>query len=199
VPPPTRLIAPVLIVTSVLLPLEAPGQKVASVPEWMPDKDQVKNLAAAKDLGGYSIRPPKSFERQELPKQAPNSRMFAWAGARRQDGTRPSFTGTLYTPPAGQDPDRNLDQITNVFLEAIKRRHTDWRAEKPEDGIVNGLKFVRVRWKGTEQASGAEKEGILYIAKDGGTIIQLATQDVVPETKKALPLGEAALLTFKKK
>jgi hypothetical protein len=36
------------------------------------------------------------------------------------------------------------------------------------------------------------------VARDGHTIVQIASQDVTPETTKTLPLAETSVLTFKK-
>ena len=36
------------------------------------------------------------------------------------------------------------------------------------------------------------------VARDGDTIVQLASQNVTPETAKTLPLAETSVLTFKK-
>ena len=40
--------------------------------------------------------------------------------------------------------------------------------------------------------------GFLYVARDGDTIIQLASQDLTAESAMTLPLAEASVLTFKR-
>jgi len=41
--------------------------------------------------------------------------------------------------------------------------------------------------------------GFVYVARDGDTIVQIASQDLTPETAETLPLAEASALTFKRK
>ena len=41
--------------------------------------------------------------------------------------------------------------------------------------------------------------GFNYAARDGGTFVQLASQDVEPNYEAPLKLAEAAVMTFKKK
>ena len=43
-----------------------------------------------------------------------------------------------------------------------------------------------------------EMRGFVYVARDGDTIVQFASQDVTPETAKTLSLADAAVHTFKK-
>jgi hypothetical protein len=42
-------------------------------------------------------------------------------------------------------------------------------------------------------------KGVMYVALDGGSIVQLTTQDVASAAEKALPIGAAAILSLKKK
>jgi hypothetical protein len=41
--------------------------------------------------------------------------------------------------------------------------------------------------------------GFSYVARDGNSIIQITSQDLVPEGAAGLPLAEAAVMTFRKK
>jgi hypothetical protein len=60
--------------------------------------------------------------------------------------------------------------------------------------------FLRSRWSGADANNANQKmHGAIYVAIDGKTYIQIMTQDVEPHHEEALEIGEAAILTFKKK
>ncbi len=40
--------------------------------------------------------------------------------------------------------------------------------------------------------------GFTYFALDGGSVVQVSSQDFVPNSDEALPLAEASVLTFQK-
>jgi len=61
------------------------------------------------------------------------------------------------------------------------------------------MNFARIRWEGTEPTRNWDMRGFVYVARDGDTIVQIASQDLTPETAETLPLAEASALTFKRK
>ncbi len=194
-----RRIPVVLAIAAGFVPAVAHGQAAPSAQQWSPDKDLLENLAPAKALGGYTIRPPKGYQMQQAPANAPAGvKMHAWAGEPRKDGTKPSVLVMFLTPPSGEAPKMTLEQLAERMLGGVKRRRTNWKQGEPEIGMVNGIKFVRVRWTGNEPALNADMEGFVYVAQDGNTILQLTSQDTVAEAKKTLPIAEASVLTLKK-
>ncbi len=51
---------------------------------------------------------------------------------------------------------------------------------------------------GNEQAQIRKMAGFTYFALDGGSVVQVSSQDFVPNSDEALPLAEASVLTFQK-
>jgi hypothetical protein len=188
-----------LMIFSVFAAVVANGQAKAPAADWTPDKKLAENLAPAQAVeGGYSIRPPKGY-RIDRPDAPPGMKMFGWIGAARRDGSQPSLSVALITPPAGQAPNLPLEQLADKLLGGLKRRRNNYQQGNPEKGVVNGMNFARIRWTGTESVQNRKMEGFIYVAQDGNKIIQINCQDFVPEARQALPLAEASVLTFKKK
>ena len=150
----------------------------------------------------YTVRIPKGYEMQQATNPPAGMRVWGWTGAARRDGTKPSITMNLLTVPAEQQEkigNLSLDQLAERLIGGLKRQRTNWKQEKTEKGVINGMNFVRIRWEGTEPTKNWDMRGFVYIARDEDTIVQIASQDLTPETEKALPLTEASVLTFKKK
>ena len=92
-----------------------------------------------------------------------------------------------------------VEQLAEKLVGGVQRQRSNWKQEKTETGVINGMNFARIRWEGTEVKNQWDMRGFLYVTRDGDTIIQLASQDLTSETAKSLPLAEASVLTFRKK
>jgi hypothetical protein len=128
--------------------------------------------------------------------------VWGWTGATRPDGSKASVTMNLMTlPPAQQEQFRKLtlENLAEKMAGGVKRQRTNWKQKKIETGAINGMPFARLRWEGTDPRRQWEMRGFVYVARDGDTLVQLTSQDVMPETDNALALAEASVLTFKKK
>jgi hypothetical protein len=184
-----------------VIALEASGQKAAPSAEWAPSPAALKQLGVAESADRYSLRVPKGYEFQQA-KNAPDGvSAWAWTGGARRDGTKPSITMMLITvPPTQREQTRklSLEQLADKLLAGVKRQRTNWKQEKTETGVINGMKFARIFWEGTEPTRNWQMRGFIYVARDGNSIIQMASQDISTESPKSLTLAEAAVLTFKK-
>jgi hypothetical protein len=170
----------------------------ASQQDWHPDDALLGELAEAKEVNGYLVRPPKGYPKTYPAGGPPGAKLVLWGGTRRPDGTAPMFQVMVGSPPARERlPD--LDEFLNTMLDGVKQRRQNWSQSTPERGTVNSLTFLRTRWSGTETNKGWKLHGVMYVAIDGKTFIQLHCQDVEPHHEQALKIGEAAALTFKKK
>ncbi len=182
--------------------LQALGQGSARAAGWAPDRAVLKQLGPAVAVEKYTLRVPKGYEMQQCANAPAGVRVCGWTGAARSDGTKPSLTMNMVTlPRAEQEKYKNisLEQLAERMIGGIKRQRANWKQEKTETGVINGMDFARIRWEGTEPRNQWEMRGFIYIARDGDNIIQLASQDMAAASERALPLAEASILTFKKK
>ncbi len=174
------------------------GTQPNTRPAWQPDSALMDKLGEPVDLGGYLVQPPKGYPKTMPQGGPPGLNVFAWGGTSRPDGTAPMFMISIGKPPAGERIPP-LDKYLSISLEGIKKRRQDWSETPGEGGSINGLTFLRARWNGTEPAKGWKMHGIMYVAINEGTVIQISTQDTEPHDQEALKIGEAAALTFIKK
>ena len=180
---------------------EASGQRAAPAAEWKPDAKAVKQLGPAVNLGSYTLRIPKGYELQETPQAPAGSKFWAWAGPARADGTKAQLLMNLLPiAPAQREQAKRLtlEQLAEKRIAAIRGQRTDWKQEKTEKGVINGVTFVRIRWEGTEPRNQWDMRGFVYVARDGDTILYLSSQDLKAPGAQALPLADAAVLSFKK-
>ena len=86
------------------------------------------------------------------------------------------------------------------MLESVQKRHARaWTQSAFEDEKIGDLTFKRTRWSGTALQSGWKMHGIMYVAFDGKTMIQIFSQDVDPHHVEALKLSEKSAQTFRRK
>jgi hypothetical protein len=175
-------------------PTSRSGQQ--ALPTWTPDSAVLEKLDAYQDIDNYQFRPPKGYPSVSGKTLAPGSKIFGWGGTLRPDQTAPMITVMVVKPMPVQKPP---EQLMQDFLNGIKQRRQDWQQSTFERGSVNGLTFLRARWSGTEPTKRWKMHGLMYVAQDGTTLIEISTQDVEPNDKEALKISEAAALTFKRK
>lgn len=196
------VIGPFLLITLAIGVSQASAQRMKPPAAWTPEPVSLKGLGAAETLEKYTIRIPKGYKLQR-PNNAPaGSRMWAWTGAPRSDESRGSLMMILLTfPPAQREQlsQPSLEQFVEKMVAAVKKQRTNWNQQKIENGVINGIRFARVRWEATDSRTQSPMRGFIYVARDGDTLVQFTSQDFEPETDNALPLAEASVLTFKKK
>ncbi len=176
------------------------AQDTTAIPHWSPDRALDKQLGKPAKVGEYTLQPPRNYSMRKMDAtNAPKGIWgFAWLGAGRKDGTHPTLILSLIAAPEGAAQKYTPDKLAERLVEGVKRRRTDWQQDKTEQGIVNNLTFARIRWTAIEPSLNREMQGFLYAALDGNTIIQVTSQDVLPDAKQTLALAEAAVLTFKR-
>jgi hypothetical protein len=180
---------------------ELSGQRAAPAADWKPDANAVRQLGPAVKLASYTLRIPKGYELQETPQAPAGAKFWAWAGPARADGTKAQLMMNLLPiPPAQRAQAKNLtlEQLAERRVAALKQQRTDWKQEKTEKGVINGVTFARIRWEGTEPKNQWDMRGFVYAARDGDTILYLSSQDLKAPGAQALPVADAAVLTFKK-
>ncbi len=151
------------------------------------------------ELDGYSMSPPANY-RRVIPKvnsePVPGQRDYTFIGTQREDGSSPVTLVSIVTPNLAE-PLPGVEVVLGKMVNKFSQRRTNWKQSEPTYGMLGGIKFGRVEWTGTRTENGRDMMGVIYVAVDQESIIQLHSQDYV-ENGDALRLGEAALLTFKK-
>jgi hypothetical protein len=174
----------------------------AQWPEWKADPAAVKRLGSVVDFEGYSIQIPKGFQKLQSPAGSGSMRLAGWIGSERRDKTRPSLTISVVTPPSSEVEKIKampLEQLSNQLIQSVKRKRANWKQDAPEKSTINGIEFVRINWSGTHIDVDREMRGFSYFARDGDKVLQISSQDIVPDGEKDLPITEAAILSFKKR
>ncbi len=195
---------------SVILRVEFPTSW-DRVPKWIADLSdridadfgldgQANPLAETVGVERYTIRPPKGYSLvQPASSLPPEIKKFVWAGERRDDGTRGMVTLLLIPLPPEEAGANVLESQLATALADRQDKFDNWTQTEPERVQVNGLQFLRARWKGFDRARQRMRHGFHYMAQDGRTIICLGSIDVEPHDQRGLEVAEAAILTFRKK
>lgn len=157
----------------------------------------LSQLGEEVELEGYRIRPPRAYIASGPPPGPPRVRGIAWTGTRRADNSAPSLLFMLATIPEGERLPP-LESGIQEFLGGIQKRRTDWKQSVPERIEIGGMPFMRAAWEGKETGSGRLMRGVLYLAIDGRTVIQLSSQDFEPHFPATLAIADVAIETFRK-
>ena len=187
-------IALILIALPMTNPRTAGDQEPAP---WLPAEALLSKLSDETPIEGYRLRIPRGYTLQT---QAgpPGAIAHAWVGPARADGTRPYVMLSIGSPPLVEATRYTLRQALAKALASVEQRRKDWKQSDPEEGTIDGLKFMRAYWTGAEAQTGRQMPGFNYAAIDRERVIYLASQDLPPHHKEALQLAEAAVLTFKR-
>lgn len=181
---------------SIFPPLWLAGQQPATLPDWKVNEASLNQLETASSVDEFSIRPPKGYSLQK--RTGPHgSKMAAWAGPPRVDGTRPQVMVMTAMLPPDELKKYNLDQALDELVSSLSYGRKEWTRTATEKGLVNGLIFGRTRWSGLDLHTGWKMHGFVYVAIVGKTVIQLSSQDLEPHHEESLKLAELSLLTFK--
>jgi hypothetical protein len=160
-------------------------------------------LGEASEMAGYLVHAPKGYSVVTPPPNAgpPRAKFFFWGGTKRPDGTAPMFGVMVGTPPPKEQLPASLDEFLTIMLQSVKQQRSakTWTQSPFEQQKIGDLTFHGTRWSGTDLKNGWKMHGIMYVAIDGRTFIQIMSQDVEPHHEEALKLSETAAQTFKKK
>lgn len=196
------VLAAFLLIVLEIAVVHVSGQAAKRNAEWTPEAASLKGLSGPDALEKYTIRIPKGYEVQRPNNTPPGVRIWGWTGAVRANGSKGSLSVNLLTLPPAQRQQFSkltLEQLAERLIGGVKRQRTNWKQEKIENGMINGVPFARIRWHGTDPRTQSDMRGFTYVARDGDTVVQLASQDYMPETDNALSLAEASVLTFQRK
>ena len=182
---------------SIVSQLSISGQHVAKLPDWTATESLTGQLEAPDTVDKFTIRPPKGYSPQT--RSGPHgSNITAWVGPPRSDGTRPQVMVLTVKLTAEELQRYNLEQALDELVSSLRAQRRNWTRTTTEKGLINGLIFVRTRWKGEDLSIGFKLYGFVYVGIVGDTLIQLSSQDVEPHHEEALKLAESSVLTFER-
>jgi hypothetical protein len=164
-----------------------------TVKAWTPESAMLSKLDDPQPIGRYLLRPPKGYSPQTTPSPG-GSTGYAWVTKPRHDGTRDYILVAVGTDSAT----RSLDDLLDAFMAGIREHHNDVKESPVETGTINSLAFERAYWVGIVPELGVNMHGFVYVANDGGAVIEMSSQDVEPYSKKTLRLTEASALTLQR-
>lgn len=169
-----------------------------ALPQWSPSQTLLKKLGGVVRVEGYTLQPPAGYT-LVVPDSGVSEGVssYIWVGPGRKDGTHPILMLNFLVPPIAQPQNLTLNQIANSLLVEIKAARRDWTQTPAEAGMVQGMKFVRIGWKGTDRKEKRKMQGWMLVAHEGDTFFELSSQDVVPAAQASLPIAEASARTFK--
>jgi hypothetical protein len=166
---------------------------------WVPRDDLLPKLSKEETVDRYKIRIPGNYTvhtRTGDPKIISGN---IWVGEKRDGSSVPPFIMlTIASPPKDEFEKLTLQQSLTTFLAALEKQRKNWKQTTPEEGLINGIKFIRSYWESLDPKTGRSLHGFNYVAIDGEKVINLSSQDTAPHHKETLSLTESAILTFKK-
>ena len=145
------------------------------------------------------MRPPAGAIMQKLwvsPPQTGFTRMWAWTGPRREDG---SIAGMVVKVTTLRSGPITLDEAVRDELLALKNRKRGLSPTPTDYGRINGLTFAVSRWTCKDVLRGLDLAGFTYVAVDTSTLITISSEDAAGYDSLTLPMTEASARTFRKR
>jgi peroxiredoxin len=165
-----------------------PGERGAK--RWLASGALLNQLGPETEIGAYRMRVPRDFVSQRrAPEQGQQS--FLWKRSTFFQGA--TYLEVTIRPAAEAKPEEALEQC----LAAVPGLHQGWSCPPAQRGEVNGLSFQRADWTALERGSKRPMSGVVFVALDGDTLIQIAARST-EANRSAYALAEAAALTFRK-
>ena len=155
--------------------------------------------------GRYAIRLPDGYSpyqtQGEAALQTDGSSTQQFATTRRSDGSHALIE--IYTLPLPASNLTRAQLLSAAMTQAVSeqgRVWTDMKASTPQYGMINGIAFARVYYKGIyenhAQHGFRALRGLEYICIDNKACIHLIASDTQEDGDETMPVAEAAVLTF---
>lgn len=180
-----------LLVSSLLL--VSSRAYAADTPPWTPDEQVLPQLAETVTEDLFSLRPPAGYERVE--RNGPTgSRLLSWVSALRADQTRGYIMFLIVPIPAGEEK-LSLPVQLDKLLKGVENQRAAYNRTDIQTGNVNGTPFARAYWQGIDKRTGVKMAGFYYLARGGGNLIGISSQDLKDNQATDLHLAETSALT----
>ncbi len=171
------------------------------LPEWQPSQALADELGPPQDMEDYRMRVPKGYGPMKDPPPAPpEARVFAFAGPRRGDNSRPTLVVTL-TKLRPEVAAATLDNALETVLAGDPKSGPVFTPKKIEWGKLGDLTVVRSRLDVMpgQASSDSKVQAFLYVCRESGNLISIRASDAEPHCRQSLKLCNAAALTFQRK
>ena len=189
---PTTILTLGLLAVAMALPVYAAPQAGAS---WKSNSALLKELQPSAPIAGFVIEHPKGYKLQKGTFNGIYG--LRWTSPVRTDGTQGLLIATWLNLPKKEIDRYSLTQYLGQAMNIAHSHMATWSHTAPEMGTINGHAFLRAYWSGKSRGNQVNMRGFLYVTKTGNKIIEIGSQDYVPDEEKYLSLAEAAILTFK--
>ena len=169
--------------------------KITPPEKWTNDAAVTEQLTGDGGLGNYRLKIPNTFK--SAPARAVTTGVFdvAWAGENAGPGVR-NLVGFVQPEPTNQLP-KSLEQHSETALKLAVNPLQTKVFEPASHGIINGLRFIRVGFSGTDAQNNTVR-GCVYCGRDGDNIISFSCIGIGSEGESHIKFSEAAVRTLQK-
>jgi hypothetical protein len=175
------------------------NSKPGKLPVWSAKPGATARLGPEQSLFGWAIRPPKGFVSTQ--KSDNGNQIFIFQGDPRPDNSAPIMwvvTGDVRRAEKKKPPE---EEIMDLYMIQMHHNRDNWNATPTQHGTIQGRKFIRRRWSGTETNDGVTRHvhGIIYLTVANAAYAALTLQDVEPGANTSVSLMETSAFTFHKR
>jgi len=144
----------------------------------------------------YQVRPPAGWE--VAGRGGPGKVGKAFMAPVLPNKARPYVQVMLLGLPDFRTTKRTADDFLTLRLRNFQSRidPKTWKADKPEDGTINGIKFARIHFSGSYGEEKTPEQGFLYVARDHYWVVEISGFDADPTTTQDIKFAEATALSF---
>ena len=167
---------------------------------WSAKPGLSAQLGPEKPLFGWAIRPPKQFV--STLKTDNGNQIFVFQGNPRPDNSAPIMWVITGDRRQARSDQPQEEVLLDFYMIQLHQTRENWKTTSAEYGSIQGRKFIRRRWSGTETVEGNvhHVRGVVYLTLDGAKNYTAVTiQDSEPGANSTINLMEASLFTFHKR
>lgn len=175
------------------------GPKPVKLPVWAAKPAAAARLAPEQKLFGWAIRPPRGFVYTQ--KADGLNQIYIFQGSPRANKSAPLLWVVTGDAKHVKTTRTQAEEVMDEYMIQLHQNRDDWKVTPIETGLVQGRKFLRRHWSGTEVSDGVTRRlhGIVYLTLTGTKFAAVTVADAEPDAKTSLNLMETSALTFHKK
>jgi len=166
---------------------------------WSPDPITSGKMDAQVNITEvYDVQPPLGWEVKGIGGPGKIGKEFVAPGL--PDGSHPYVQLMFIGLSDWKIEKRTPDDFLSLVLQSYQRRFDakSWKADKVEDGTINGVKFARIHFSGLFGPPRMPEQGFLYVGLDHYWLIEITGFDSDPSPSQDIKFAEATALSFVK-
>jgi hypothetical protein len=173
--------------------------KAIKLAVWTPRPGSAAHLGPEKSLYGWAFRPPRDFAFTQ--KVDNGNQIFIFQGDPRPDTSAPILwviTGALRPGKSSQPKD---EVLLDMYILQLHQNRENFHSTEVQYGSVQGRRFIRRRWTGTETNNGVTRRvrGVVYMTLVGQTFTAVTVQDSDPGANTTIGMMENSVFTLHKR